>query len=477
MKQQAWILLAVALWLPGCQGAKDNKNPDAGTDVQGDTQNNGNNTNNLNNTNNVDPPLEVTELGEYVHTFQEGPRTFRLLRIGRKDGKNAYAMWSRVDRFSPSPAVVMAQPYDGIDWTGDPVDEKWALRAQNQPAAAYPDEDGPGYDPATSAPIGFSVTPLAQLAESSNIFILNGISPLLVFGRFYAGDDIAETVHVMHAGLRFLEENPDVDPARIGIYGGSWGGFMTVYGAAVAPAALHVSAAALFPPVDFGNMHHYVTEEMPQLAPAAHEPLFSAFFEPYVRRMLAGRGKLGGTADTWEQFTTADVCAGLRGDTLVLHDDWDTLVPFSQSRDLEQGCPGVHALYWTHDDPINWNTTSLTHGPIGDEPVFPSMYTFALGYLVSRLTPPSATRLLAWSRPAMVLFLTRVRILENRGESIASVADRLLEWIAPSTWMVDLAAGNWNLQVVDEALADVLSEVWEIPLAPAQVPDFLASRQ
>ncbi|PKN21992.1 MAG: hypothetical protein CVU65_15790 [Deltaproteobacteria bacterium HGW-Deltaproteobacteria-22] len=465
-------------WILGaCDGSPSRPAPDAGDDADAvDAADATDDLNNANNLNNVDPPLTVEVLGEYVHPFNEGPRTFRLLKLSRRDGGSAYAMWTRVDTFSPSPAVLLAQPYDGIDWTQDPVDTRWADRSRQEPASSYPDEDGPDYIAGVSANIAYSLSTLSALAESSNYYIIHGISPLLVFGRFYAGDDIAGTVNVLHAGLRFLEAQVDVDPQRVGIIGGSWGGFMSIYGAAYAPASLRVTCAAYFPPVDFGDMIDYVTVQMPQLAPEANAGVFSAFFEPYVRRIFAGRGKLGGSAGSWDGFSTADVCAGLRGDTLVLHDDWDTLVPFSQSTDLVAACPGVDALTWTHDTPVDWETTSLTHGPMSAEPVFPSMTSLATGYLISRLVPVGATRWYAWSRPAMTAYLARIRELEGRGESISPVAARLLEWLSPTSYVADFAADPLTIIPADEALADLLSEVWEETILPADVATWLTLR-
>ncbi|MBU1068702.1 hypothetical protein KJ975_03955, partial [Myxococcota bacterium] len=162
--------------------------------------------------------------------------------------------------------------------------------------------------------------------------------------------------------------------------------------------------------------------------------------------------------------------------TLVLHDDWDTLVPFSQSTDLVAACPGVDALTWTHDTPVDWETTSLTHGPMSAEPVFPSMTTLATGYLISRLVPDGATRWYAWSRPAMTAYLARIRVLEGRGESISSVAARLLEWLSPTSYVADFAADPLTIIPADEALADLLSEVWEETILPADVATWLTLR-
>ena len=63
----------------------------------------------------------------------------------------------------------------------------------------------------------------------------------------------------MGAGL-YLRSRPDVDPARIGLWGGSYGGYLTALGLA---RASDLFAAG----VDFHGVHDW-NLEIPQLRPA-----------------------------------------------------------------------------------------------------------------------------------------------------------------------------------------------------------------
>lgn len=425
---------------------------------------------------NVPDGPAVEELGTYEHTYEGQTYTFYLLRIPRTDGGSAYAMHAPIPGAASAPLVVLARPYDGIDWTQEAVDAKWAQRYRDNPGATFPDDDEPHYVPGTSSNIAYRLWTTAELAAETNYWLLHGISPMLVFGRYYAGEDIAATARVMQAALRYAASRPDVDRTRVGITGGSWGGFMTLYGASLAPPEIRPAAADVAGPVDFENMIRYVTQEMPALAPASSVPVFSAFFEPYVRRIQAGRGKLGGTPDSWTGFTTADVCLGLYGDTLVLHDGWDTLVPFSQSAQLAASCNGVQAVFWTHDAPIDWASTTLTHGPASEETPLSTMISFSYGYLLARLVPPGAPRYFAWTRVHMKNFLARIREREQRGEDVHSVFALLREWISPSSFVADFGADPITMAPADEALSEILSEVWGETISPDAVDAWLASR-
>ncbi len=420
------------------------------------------------------PPVE--ELGVHEYAYEGKTYSFRLLRIGRTDGGSAYAMHAPIPGADTAPLVVLARPYDGIDWTGEAVDAKWAQRYRDNPGVPYPDDDEPNYVPGVSSSIAYRLWTLDELAQETNYWLLHGISPLLVFGRYYAGEDIAATARVMQAALRYAAARPDVDRARVGITGGSWGGFMTIYGASLAPPEIRPAAADLAGPVDFESMIRYTREEMPALAPPENVPAFSAFFEPYERRIQAGRGKFGGSPDSWTGFTTQDVCMGLYGNTLVLHDDWDTLVPFSQSYGLHTSCPGVDGVFWTHDAPIDWATASLNHGPASLETPLSTMLTFAYGYLLARLVPPGAPRYFAWTRSHMRDYLARIRQREQRGEDVRTVFALLREWISPSSFVADFEANPVTMTLADEALANLLSDVWGESIAPDAVDSWLASR-
>ncbi len=70
------------------------------------------------------------------------------------------------------------------------MDERWAALGQG----LRPDADEPSFDPDTTSSFAYEpVTPEALVAQSQ-LYQLNGIATLHIFGRFYAGGSIAEIV-------------------------------------------------------------------------------------------------------------------------------------------------------------------------------------------------------------------------------------------------------------------------------------------
>jgi dipeptidyl aminopeptidase/acylaminoacyl peptidase len=74
-------------------------------------------------------------------------------------------------------------------------------------------------------------------------------------------------------GVHWLEKNAAVDPQRVGVYGGSYGGFMTLMAMFRAPEVFR-AGAALRPVTDWTQYNHEYTSNIlntPQLDPIAYE--------------------------------------------------------------------------------------------------------------------------------------------------------------------------------------------------------------
>ncbi len=123
----------------------------------------------------------------------------------------------------------------------------------------------------------------------------------------YGANGASEYNDVVGAGL-FLKAHPYVDPARIGLWGGSYGGYLTAMGLARASDMFSVG-------VDVHGVHDW-NVAIRNFAPS---------FNPEARAEVARRAFLSSpmaSIDTW------------RSPVLVIHGDDDRNVPFSETVDL-----------------------------------------------------------------------------------------------------------------------------------------------
>lgn len=383
------------------------------------------------------------------HTFP-----VQLVRVHRPDGKRTYVHWIQSDKPAPTPAVVSTDPYGGIGWSEEEIDTRWSSRA----SGLYDDTEQPDFD--GSAQITYQAMTIDSVNDGEYIHLLNGFSALHVHGRFYAGGSVADEIEDMKAGMWFLAEQPSVDRTKVGVWGGSWGGFESAYASAfgdrrVAP----VVTVALYPPVDFSEWLPFGSTRL--------EPTFSAL-EGHRRRIEATTGPLASADFTGLRY--ADLCAGLPDATLVLHDELDNLVPIRQSEQLRASC-GADAIYWrraTEPDPA-----AGTHGPLLEEPAYPSAYTYALAYLYRHLAP-GGTWIDAVSRPALVAHLTTVRQAQMRGEDTSFAAPRLRDLASPTMYMLDFAMPA-QLATGAEVVATAVNAVWGTSYTAATIDAALAT--
>jgi dipeptidyl aminopeptidase/acylaminoacyl peptidase len=107
--------------------------------------------------------------------------------------------------------------------------------------------------------------------------------------RHMGGHDLNDVVD----GARFLVETEGVDPGRIGVYGGSYGGFITLMAMFTAPDVF-AAGAALRPVTDWSHYNHGYTSNIlnvPQLDPEAYERSSPIYFaEGLTGRLLIAHG-------------------------------------------------------------------------------------------------------------------------------------------------------------------------------------------
>lgn len=362
-----------------------------------------------------DAGVAITVLADV--TLDSGVR-YQLLRLQRPAQAATYAQWLPPPDGGVRPVVVLTQPYDGIDWTGEAVDTRWAALG----TGFHPDVDGPDFD---GGDLAYAPMTPAQAAENATLWRLHGFGVLFLYGRFYAGGDVQNDIDDTAVGFDFLGQSSQVDRARIGILGASWGGFEALYGAAAARPDVRPSAGvALAPLSDFMTERAYITQVLPgRYTQASSRSASASFFDPYLRRLAATTRRAG-----FAGLTAADLASQLQTPFLLIHEDWDTLVSFEQSLTLVALAPERFAPLWLlHAGPPSpWDQALNTHGPLFQQ-LYASTLTFAWSFLLTRLSDPGQSVLVPWDAPSFRQLLQLMHDRQAEGKDVRFFAHRLLE--------------------------------------------------
>jgi hypothetical protein len=382
----------------------------------------------------------AVELAAEPYTTSDRSWTIHLVRIDRPDGGTTYVEYIPSDTAGARPAMVMTEPYVGIDWTGDPIDDRWATQPTHADGM-YLDVDGPGYTGVEQ--ISYTHETAAQLANDNTLELLDGFAVVMVFGRYYAGGTMREYVADMAAGMWFVAEQPAIDKTRVGIYGASLGGFEALWSAVTAdPRAVPSAVVVAFPVSDWAT-------EAAHMGSRA-EPAKS-FLTSYLHRL--------GTDTTGLRVT--DVCAHLPEATLVLHDEGDNLVPIAESETLVATC-GVTPVYWDRAAPPDPGLAS--HGLLTVEPGVPSYATFALAYLALHLRAPDQSGvLMAYTPASLTAQLETAHAAQLAGRAIEFEAPRLIELADPRLGLLSSDActpASCPARTGAAVVAELVNQVW-----------------
>ncbi|GEM_PF-1175575 len=399
---------------------------------------------------------------------------YQLLKLVAEGGHPVYAQW-----FPPAPeegvrpVMMVTRPYDGIDWSGDPVDIKWAERGPG----AYPDDDEPGYGPGSSH-IGYSTLPHEKAAEEALIYRVHKMGALFVYGRYYAGGSIRNEVDDMTTGLAFLAQQQNVDKEAVGLFGASWGGFEAVYAAAYAPPELTPAVGvALAPLVLMDQQVEYVTQTLPASnASPEQKQGYQAFFETYLRRIFASTGGKPDDPGADYSFWNAKALAQrTKTPFLLVHDQWDTLVPFVQSETLAQLNPAVFKpLFMYQESPRDFSALPMDHGNMlvvaGG---FPAIYSVFYSFSLSRLLPDGETIMVLCHQPSMRVFFEALRSYQLASKDVSWAAPLLVDMAGPDVLMFDIVSEPAATIPGAQYVADELNAVWGLELKAEQVVSVL----
>ncbi|HPQ68566.1 MAG TPA: hypothetical protein PKW95_05525 [bacterium] len=458
------LLCLLLLLLGGCDGDDSSSDDDAGDD-DGAADDDAD-----------DFEFTVTVLGEGEYVDDDGNVfVYQLLRLSNEDGGYTYAQYFPPPAKAAGPVILAAVPYNGIDWSGDPIDEKWAARPGADVGYSWPDEDGPDYREGSSD-IFYQLYEPESYGELSWLYLTNGIGVLHVFGRFYAGGDIENDRHDMIAGMRFLAQEPTADKSRILTSGDSWGAWEAIHAAIYAPAEITVrGVVATAPPYDFVTFHQYLTglhDEIPDAQIAAD---YDEFFEPYLRRIEAGAGGAPGDAQAdYSLFSFAAAAEGMSCPLLLVHDEWDTLVPVTMSYALADARPDVATGYWyQRTAPIDFLTLPMDHGLFDDDQYeYLSYFLFSSTFMMSHLLDDEQYIFNIFEWYVLLAFAQNVRALQAAHYDVDWFAQRLLDLTDPRLVLFEMNEVVDMISGADLAAA-ILNEAWGTSLTGGAVVDFL----
>ena len=412
--------------------------------------------------------------GTYINGAESFP--YELLRLPSAGGGHSYAQWFPPRRAAPTPVIVSTVPYGGIDWTGEAVDQRWAAQGNG----CFPDADGPGYQAGVSSPVCYEKFTPDRVGGDNQIDLLNGFGVLATFGRFYAGGSVWNDVEDTLAGLAFLGTQASVDAGRIGVIGGSWGGFEAVYGSAYADVGVPPKVAvAISPVIDFQDLVNHIDFTIPLVTDAVTRPRYTSFFDPYLRRLFATTGGRPAAPGADYSKVTADALGPrLQTRLLVIHDSGDTILPVAASTSFVAANPAHAQGFWyEQSSTIDYNANVLTHGPFGSPTVYASIYTFSVSYLLTALGDGGQALFVPYGDADLDRFFQDLRAYQAGGRDVAWVVPRLQEWCDARVHLFDLTPGR-GAPVVSGAhlLATKLNARWGTAFDDATVCDQLAVR-
>lgn len=413
------------------------------------------------------PAVSAIVLGSGTHNG----RAFQKLRLTWGARAPTYAVW-----FPPLTAegihgaVVLAEPYVGIDWTGEPADAAFAALPDAGSDTLKADAYGPGYLPGVSGPIVYRKIPEADVYSEAYAYLTGGLGVLFVFERFYAGGDLLNDALDTATALQFLSEQPEVEAARTGIYGASLGGFCAVHGSALADAA-PAYGAAWSPPVDMAEFAAHVTSAAyARVADPAKKQVWAQVLDPYRRRMAAVPGAPGAYAS----HTAVAVASALRTNFLLLHDDWDTLVPVENTRALLAAAPArTTGFLVPRPGPIDFARLDLKHSPVPFGGDVWYAFTMVHAYLLTRLMPPGRPFTSLYHAAEMEAFMDFMSGAQRRGVDISPLAPRLLDLCDERVSLLDMGDLAAPTVAGRAVVARWLNAHWGTRFSPAEAVEFL----
>lgn len=423
--------------------------------------------------------VEVLSSGSYQDRYG-----FQRLRLSKAGRRTAYAIWfpaPQATAAAKAAAVLMTDPYAGIDWTGEAVDQEAFQRANSRDFVMIEDRYGPYADTPPSIYTPYDYSDIDNAAGGAVPYLMNGIGVIVVYQRFYAGGSAQDHIDMTRSALEFLKTRPEVDVQRVGVWGSSYGGSLALYAAATAPAGVVPVFGALSTPlVDYEQFVPYA-----DLMEATYSDRGKAILrlEPFRRRAVAAATPASAAASAAADYTpyaTATVVSRLKTKFLFIHDYLDTISPLAQTSSLYFGNPGRHQVFiYPHQDVTpDWNTLDIAHAPV--KPGFDeaSAILFSQSYLLTRLVNADRQEILLPRLVTLDLSMfTYLRTQQGLGYDASTfLLPRLLELCDPRIRLVDYDDGFSAKESGPHFVARILQTYWSLSVDESNVLSHLQSK-
>lgn len=388
-------------------------------------------------TNDTDTFTKTTLSSSSWTTPVRGSQPYHLVKAQTGSHDPTFMQWLPNGVGTPTGAVIIYYPYEGIDWSGLAVDIKWSTRS-----GAQNDEDGPNYNVSTSSQISYTkMTPLDATGYASTL-AANDLNVLIVYGRYYSGTNLNGDAQAVADGLKFLHSQALVDKTRIGVYSGSWGGIGVLYGAALAGATYKPKSLSLAYPVsDAKAMINYAANIPNLTADVGKRAAYAAFFDPYLRRINKATEALTGQARRYDGYSQAAL-AGISSNIFIIHDDWDTLVPSTLTASLFSTIASTNKILYLqkHTTAVNYTTFALGHNQSTENITYTTTLTWNYLYLISELVDSGTARIAAYQSADMISQFSHMVAMHTAGQDTSAFNKVLGLLCLPNLFVKDVAA-------------------------------------
>lgn len=159
---------------------------------------------------------------------------------------------------------------------------------------------------------------------------------------------------------------------------------------------------------------------------------------------------------------------------LIIHDDWDTLVPARQTRNLVNANPSkFQGFYYQHKLGINFESFQKGHSQPSEGMTFKGFDPIVQLYLKTNLMEPSEVKIIYYNNIDFISSVGAFRQNQNHGLNISFLKSRFLDFCKPNVFFYDLDSG---LQVTGTYLLSVLTTAWGWSKSEATVCGYLESQ-